>query len=152
MLRRVEPQETEACPFGECDGSTWILDEETNLATPCRCREARVNAGVTGRLRGGIPRRMRAASLERHPFLDPSVVRHVKSFMRKIDDNLRTGNGMWLHGDIGTGKTTVALLIAGAAQDAGRSVAIYSTPCCSPSFVPPSTPTRPTRSCSSSAG
>jgi DNA replication protein DnaC len=128
VLRRVEQDEGAPCQFGECDGSTWILDEETNEARPCRCREARVNAGISGRLRGGIPRRMRAASLDRHPFLDSAVVRHVNTFMRKIDDRLRSGDGMWLHGDIGTGKTTIALLIAGAAQEAGRSVAIYSTP------------------------
>lgn len=128
MLRRVEPQEEVACPFGECDGSTWVLDEATGDARPCRCREQRVKKGLSGRLRGGIPQRMRGASLERHPFLDPSVVRHIRTFMRQIDDHLRTGNGLWLHGDIGTGKTTVALLVAGAAREAGHSVAIYSTP------------------------
>ena len=35
---------------------------------------------------------------------------------------------MWLVGDIGTGKTTLAMLISKAALDAGRTVAIYSLP------------------------
>ena len=57
MLRRVEPQETEACPFGECDGSTWILDEETNESHPCRCREQRMRKAVSGGIGTGIGRR-----------------------------------------------------------------------------------------------
>jgi DNA replication protein DnaC len=35
---------------------------------------------------------------------------------------------MWLVGDIGTGKTTLAMLVSKAAIDAGRTVAIYSLP------------------------
>jgi DNA replication protein DnaC len=35
---------------------------------------------------------------------------------------------MWFWGDVGTGKTTLAMIISKAAIDAGRSVAIYSLP------------------------
>ena len=38
------------------------------------------------------------------------------------------GRGLWLFGEVGTGKTTLAMLVAKAALDAGRSVAIYSMP------------------------
>jgi DNA replication protein DnaC len=113
--------------LGECDGSGWLLDEATNTARPCRCRE-RVDRAVTGRLRGGIPKRMLGASLERHPDLDPSLVRHVRRFVGDIEENLAAGRGLWFHGTVGTGKTTLALLVAKAARDAGRSVAIYSVP------------------------
>ncbi|HEU0024402.1 MAG TPA: ATP-binding protein [Thermoleophilaceae bacterium] len=129
MLRPV-PDAREAAPscrFGECDGSGWLLDEQTNTARPCRCR-ARADRGVSGRLRGGIPKRMLAASLDRHPDLDPTLVRHVRRFLTEIEPNLDSGSGLWFHGTVGTGKTTLALLVAKAARDAGRSVAIYSVP------------------------
>jgi DNA replication protein DnaC len=35
---------------------------------------------------------------------------------------------LWFFGDVGTGKTTLAMLVSRAALDAGRSVAIYSLP------------------------
>ncbi len=116
-----------ACRYGECDGSGWLLDEETNTARPCRCRE-RPGRGLSGRLRGGIPKRMLAASLDRHPELEPSIVRHVRRFMAEIEPHVEAGRGLWFHGTVGTGKTTLALLVAKAARDAGRSVAIYSVP------------------------
>ena len=59
MLRRVEPQEATACPLGICDGSTWLLDEETNDARPCRCRDQRVRQAVSGGVGTGIGRRFR---------------------------------------------------------------------------------------------
>ena len=31
-----------ACPFGECEGSGFIVDEETDSARPCRCRDRRI--------------------------------------------------------------------------------------------------------------
>ena len=89
---------------------------------------ARRTAASSGRLRGGIPKRMLAASLDRHPDLEPTLVRHVRRFIAEIDANVDAGRGLWFHGTVGTGKTTLALLIAKAARDAGRSVAIYSVP------------------------
>jgi DNA replication protein DnaC len=115
------------CRFGECDGSGWILDEETNEAHPCRCRD-RVDDGIDGRLRGGMPKRLLAASLDRHPDLDPSLVRHVRRFIADVGEHVEAGRGLWFHGTVGTGKTTLALLVAKAARDAGRSVAVYSMP------------------------
>ena len=65
MLRRVEPQEQVACPFGECDGSTWVLDEQTGDARPCRCREQRVRQAVSGGIGTGIGRRFLEVSFDR---------------------------------------------------------------------------------------
>ena len=48
--------------------------------------------------------------------------------MRSIDTHLDAGDGLWFEGDVGTGKTTLAMLVSRAALDAGRSVAIYSLP------------------------
>jgi DNA replication protein DnaC len=55
-------------------------------------------------------------------------VRAVKAFVRDVDGNLDRGRGLWLYGSVGTGKTTLAMLVSKAALDAGRSVAIYSLP------------------------
>jgi DNA replication protein DnaC len=118
------------CALGACDGSGWILDEGTNTARPCDCRERRANQAVTGWLGTSIPKRLREVSFDRKPIcdLERGTVRHVRAFVREIDANLDAGKGLWFHGDVGTGKTSLALLLAKAAGDAGRSVAIYSVP------------------------
>jgi DNA replication protein DnaC len=130
VLRRVEPQESVPCPFGLCDGSTWILDDETNDARPCRCRDQRVRAAVSGGVGTGIGRRFLEVSFDREPIvsLDSMVLRQVRAFVRSIDDNLEKGRGLWFDGPVGTGKTSLAILVAKAAKDAGRSYAVYPVP------------------------
>ena len=130
MLRRVEPQESVPCPFGVCDGSTWILDEETNEARPCRCRDQRVRQAVSGGVGTGIGRRFLEVSFDREPIvsLDSMVLRQVRTFVRSIGDNLESGRGLWFDGPVGTGKTSLAILVAKAAKDAGRSYAVYPVP------------------------
>ena len=130
MLRRVEPPEASPCPFGECDGSTWILDEETNEARPCRCRDQRVRQAVSGGVGTGIGRRFLEVSFDREPIvsLDPIVLRQVRAFVRSMDANLEAGRGLWFDGPVGTGKTSLAILVAKAAKDAGRSYAVYPVP------------------------
>jgi DNA replication protein DnaC len=60
--------------------------------------------------------------------MDAAVVRDIREFCRKIEANLDAGRGKWFHGDVGTGKTLLAMTISKAALDAGKSVAIYSVP------------------------
>jgi len=126
----VEPQEAVACPFDECDGSTWIVVEGTNDARPCRCRDQRVRKAVSGGIGTGIGRRFLEVSFDREPIvsLDPVVLRQVRAFVRAIADNLETGRGLWFDGPVGTGKTSLAILVAKAAKDAGRSYAVYPVP------------------------
>ena len=134
MLRPVpSAQVAEAesgCPLGECDGSGWLLDEDTNTARPCGCRERRVTRAVSGRLGTSIPKRLREVSFERKPICDlnPHVLRHVRAFVGRIEENLESGRGLWFHGDVGTGKTSLALLVSKAASESGRTVAVYSLP------------------------
>jgi DNA replication protein DnaC len=120
----------EACPLGECDGSGWLIDEGTDTARPCACRERRVGRALTRRLDGGIPKRFRGVSFDRKPVcdLDPYVLRHVRGFVHGIDQHLDTGRGLWFHGDVGTGKTSLAMLVAKDALDRGRTVAVYPVP------------------------
>jgi DNA replication protein DnaC len=130
VLRRVEPQEAVACPFAECDGSTWVLDEETGEARPCRCRDQRVRKAASGGIGTGIGRRFLEVSFDREPIvsLDPIVLRQVRAFVRSIGENLDAGRGLWFDGPVGTGKTSLAILVAKAAKDAGRSYAVYPVP------------------------
>ena len=77
-----------------------------------------------------IPKKYRGASFDRPPVTDMPApqVQVVKRFVRQIDENLDGGRGLWFYGSVGTGKTTLAMLVSRAALDAGRSVAIYSLP------------------------
>jgi DNA replication protein DnaC len=129
MLRPV-PDEERSCPLGECDGSTWLFDEERGEARPCRCREQRVREAVSGGLGTGIGRRFLEVSFEREPIrsLDPIVLRQVRAFVRSIDSQLEAGRGLWFDGPVGTGKTSLAVLVAKAAKEAGRSYAVYPVP------------------------
>jgi DNA replication protein DnaC len=107
-----------------------VVDEERRLATACRCRGQIVGERRARGLSNAIPRKYRGVSFERAPVttLSPDVVRPVRSFVRDIESNLDAGRGLWFMGDVGTGKTTLAMLVAKAVIDAGRSVAIYSVP------------------------
>jgi DNA replication protein DnaC len=118
------------CPERLCDGSGWLLDEETNVARACRCREGRINRVQSRRIGTGIPKRFRGVSFERRPIcdLDPQLLREMRKFVREVGENLDRGRGLWFFGDVGTGKTSLAMLVSKAALEAGRSVAIYSVP------------------------
>jgi DNA replication protein DnaC len=120
---------TGSCPRGLCDGSGWVLDD-SDRARPCPCREERINRSRSQLMGSGIPKRFRGVSFERRPVsdLDPYVLSAVRDFVRNVDSNLDEGRGMWFQGDVGTGKTSLAMLISRNAMEAGRSVAIYSVP------------------------
>ena len=106
------------------------MDEAANLATDCRCRPIRVSRARARSLSAVIPRRYRGVSFDRPPVteLPVPVVEEVRRYVRHIDRRLDEGRGLWLVGDVGTGKTTLAMLASRAALDAGRTVAIYSLP------------------------
>jgi DNA replication protein DnaC len=119
-----------SCPYGACDGSGFVIDDETNTARDCRCRPQRLSRARARSLEAIIPRRYRGASFDRPPVTDmpDPVVADVRRYVRNVEKRLAEGRGLWLVGDVGTGKTTLAMLISRAALDAGRTVAIYSLP------------------------
>ncbi len=121
------------CPYGMCDGTGFVVDEATNTASDCRCRPGRIARARAARLEGRIPRRYQGVSFDRPPVSDiartaPDQIQSVRRYVRAIEQNLDSGRGLWIQGDVGTGKTTLAMLVSKAALDAGRSVAIYSLP------------------------
>jgi DNA replication protein DnaC len=127
------PSAEDSCQLGICDGSGFVIDEASNTATDCPCRAARIAGARTKSLSGRIPRRYLGVSFERPPVSDiartaPDQIRSVRRYVRSIEQNLDSGRGLWIQGDVGTGKTTLAMLVSKAALDAGRSVAIYSLP------------------------
>lgn len=123
-------QAADSCPEHRCDGSGWLVEEETNTARPCGCREQRINRVRNRQIGTGIPRRFRGVSFERKPLcdLDPHVLREVRDFVEHIEQRLDSGAGLWFQGDHGTGKTSLAMLVSRTALQRGRSVAIYSLP------------------------
>jgi DNA replication protein DnaC len=123
-----------ACPLGVCDGSGWILGPE-DVARPCECRDRRIARRRARGVASAIPRKYRTVSFDAPPVSDMArdparapVFRTVKEFVAAIDERLAQGQGLWLMGDVGTGKTTLAMLVSKAAVEAGNTVAIYSLP------------------------
>jgi len=131
---RSEPFAERACPLGACDGSGWILGPE-DVARPCECRESRLKRGRSKGVASVIPPRYRGVSFERPPVSEmardlatKAALSEVRAFVDELDERLDAGRGLWIFGDTGTGKTTLAMLISKAALESGRSVAIYSLP------------------------
>jgi DNA replication protein DnaC len=118
------------CPLGVCDGSGFVVDETARVAVACECRPQQVERRRARSLSAVIPRKYRGVSFDRPPVTEIAepVVRAVRRYVDDVDARLDAGDGLWLEGDVGTGKTTLAMLVSRAALDAGRSVAIYSLP------------------------
>ena len=113
-----------------CDGGGLRFDDATNTAYDCQCRPQLLASRKARALSAVIPRRYRDASFDRPPVtdIDPAVVSAARRFARSIDRKLDAGHGLWFMGPVGTGKTTLAMLVSKAALAAGRTVAIYSLP------------------------
>jgi DNA replication protein DnaC len=121
------------CPDGRCDGSGFVFDEALRRAYACSCRPARLARKRAAAVQGRLPRRFREVSFDREPLVsierrNPHVVREVRRYVGEIGARLDEGKGLWFTGDVGTGKTTLAMLISRAAMEADRTVAIYSLP------------------------
>jgi DNA replication protein DnaC len=118
------------CPHRVCDGSGMVVDLDANTTFRCRCWPEQVARRRTRRLSRAIPKRFQSLSFEREPIasIDPDVVRHVRRYCERIDEQLDRGEGMWFLGSPGTGKSHLAYLISQHALAAGRSVAIYTGP------------------------
>jgi DNA replication protein DnaC len=131
---RGEPFREASCPLGVCDGSGWILGPE-DVARECECRAQRLKRGRVRGVAATIPPRYRGVSFDRPPVSDmardlvtKAAVGEVRRYVEQLDERLDAGRGLWLFGDTGTGKTTLAMLVTKAALESGRSVAIYSLP------------------------
>jgi DNA replication protein DnaC len=129
-VERLQP----ACPLARCDGSGWIVDSD-DVARPCECRERRIQQARTRGVRNVLPTKYQGVSFDRPPISDMArdarsreVVAEVRRYVEELPDRIATGRGLWLEGSVGTGKTTLAMLVSKEAIEAGHSVAIYSLP------------------------
>lgn len=127
-IARSEPFRDQVCTLGICDGSGWILGPE-DVARPCDCREQRLKRNRSRGVASSLPKKFRGVSFDRPPVpnLPTEAVRKTRSYINDLDKNLAAGRGIWYLGEVGTGKTTLAMLIAKAALEERHSVAIYST-------------------------
>jgi len=119
-----------ACPDNRCDGSGFLWDEDARRARPCTCRPARMARKRAAAVAGRLPKRFREVSFDREPIasMNGALIREVREYVRVIGERLDAGRGLWFTGDVGTGKTTLAMLVSKAAMEADRTVAIYSLP------------------------
>jgi len=131
---KPEPNAAPACPLAKCDGTGW-LETEGDAVKPCDCRSIRGKGSRARGLASAIPARYRGVSFDRPPISDMArapesraVVSVVHDFVDDIKSRVRAGDGLWIMGDVGTGKTTLAMLVSKSAIQAGHSVAIYSLP------------------------
>jgi DNA replication protein DnaC len=121
------------CPDNVCDGSGFVYDEERRRARACTCRPQRLARKRAAAVAGRLPKRFREVGFDREPVVsieraNPIVVRDVRSYVAHVSERLAEGRGIWFVGGVGTGKTTLAMLISKAAMENDRTVAIYSLP------------------------
>lgn len=118
------------CPYGICDGSGWMIDERTRVAAECRCMPEQRASRAAGKLRARIPREYQTASFEHTNIsgLPRPVVRDVRGYVDALDEKIEAGDGLWISGSVGTGKTWLAMLVARYAIERGHPVAVYSVP------------------------
>ena len=133
MSARVERLRA-PCPVGACDGSGWIVDGD-DVAHPCQCQERWLAQARTRGVNQALPPRYRSVSFDAPPVADMArdpraraVVAEVRAYVDDLEANLAAGRGLWLMGDVGTGMTTLAMLVSRHAIEAGHSVALYSLP------------------------
>jgi DNA replication protein DnaC len=122
-----------ACPDDRCDGSGFLYEEATRRAYPCSCRPAKMARKRAAAVTRRLPPRFREVSFEREPVVsierrNPTVLREVRLYVAAVRERLAEGRGIWFAGEVGTGKTTLAMLVSKAALEADRTVAIYSLP------------------------
>ena len=129
QVERIRPP----CPLGVCDGSGWIVTDD--VARACECRERRIAQARLQGVNKALPAKYRNVGWDRPPVSEMArdaksraVVAAVRDYTDHLEERLSDGRGLWLMGDVGTGKTTLAMLVSRLAIEAGHSVAIYSLP------------------------
>ncbi len=123
-----------ACALGLCDGSGFH-DRRGDQHGQRLPLPGGADRQAPHRTAGGqAPKRYEGVSFDRPPVSDiartapDSILLLIRRYVRSIRENLDGGRGLWIQGDVGTGKTTLAMLVSKAALEADRSIAIYSLP------------------------
>ncbi len=123
------------CPNG-CDANGFLFDEERRQASPCSCREERLRRRLHGDMEASVgryaPPRFQGLDWGTLP-LSGIAEQHgaaatvVRRYAAAIEQNVRSGRGLWLLGNKGTGKTTLGYYVAQQARATGMSVLTRNT-------------------------
>lgn len=126
----VNDSRQQRCTLGRCDGSMWLWREEA--AVECPCRSERIRSRRQRRLMTDLPALYRrdGAELTRKPVIDlpAALLAHLSAYAETIDERIATGEGLWLQGANGTGKTAAAVAVSKAAVRRGHSVGFHVVP------------------------
>ncbi len=122
-----------AAPTAAATARGSSTTRSSDVARPCSCRPQRLARKKATAVQGRLPKRFREVSFDREPVPSiarraPDVVRDVRRYARTVAEQLAEGRGLWFTGSVGTGKTTLAMLVSKAAMEADHTVAIYSLP------------------------
>jgi DNA replication protein DnaC len=87
-------------------------------ARPCSCRGERFARRFDAR----VPERYRHMSIERPPivWMDSPAAAAVRAYVADLDAALTNGGGLWLTGPAGSGKSSLAFLVASTALRSGK--------------------------------
>jgi DNA replication protein DnaC len=96
----------------------------------CACAEKDINRARLRRLNAVVPGIFRGVSLDTNPIasLPKSQQAKVRTYYKRLSDKLESGNGLWLTGETGTGKTAVAALLTRRAAELGFSTRFCEVP------------------------
>jgi DNA replication protein DnaC len=123
------------CPNG-CDANGFLFDEQTRQAFPCSCREERLRRRLHDGMEASVgryaPPRFQNLDWTASPLAgiaerQSTAATVVRRYTAKVEENVRQGRGLWLMGNKGTGKTTLAYYIAQEARATGLSVLTRNT-------------------------
>jgi DNA replication protein DnaC len=124
------------CPYGTCEGDGFVVDEAANSTADCTCRAERIELKRRRRLQQqlhrAVPKRYQDLDFDRPPVdeiarLHPDAAAKTRAYVADLAANLERGRGLWFFGNKGTGKTSLAYLVAAVAARAGHTVLSWNT-------------------------
>lgn len=113
------------CPFGNCDGSGWLLHESEDAASPCKCQRL-PRDGSARRQTSRILKRHLALSLDTPPLveLDPASLGALREYANDIRQSVAAGDGLWF-ASVDTTAETICAYLAGEALRRDIPVLLY---------------------------
>jgi DNA replication protein DnaC len=116
-----------------CDAG-HVYDEDARVARRCGCYELRARQAQARRLLASIAPGYVHVAFDEPPIatLDPPIRQRLQTYCDSLADHVHgspldassgRGTGLWMHGSIGTGKTSAAMVIAKTALEQGYTVA-----------------------------
>ncbi len=134
--------QSEITPEDDCklcggDGQLWFTPEGEQVSSSvdapdlavraCDCVLRRAAKRRSRRVWARLPGELEHAGFDRYPInLMPSeTIAPARKYAEKVRERVEAGEGLWLSGGVGTGKTTVAAAVIVRARHAGLSFAFW---------------------------